>query len=328
MKRSFTSLDPEEALQAAIAIEKRNAALYRSSAETFSRREDELSREIAEIFWEMAIEEDGHCSLLMKKYTERYGSLNLTACLENLAESIELPELEDGNVFAMRIADLPGDICALQVALRAEMMAQEYYRGILAQTPSGELRELYTDLAQAEQDHALYLAVKLGLGMAPNAIESIDATVNCETESPRPLRMLIYGYSTEADTQKLKRAYADSESEGLLQALTRLTPAGRIQIPGEMDDEIAYVSFIRMPQRRKMVFLAPPKLSGAGAKSFCGGEITLDERDRKLSSGIIYPATRVRTFDGEIQLEPSHHAWRLSRIVHWTVNQSSYRRAR
>ena len=62
MKRSFASLDPQEALHVAIFIEERNAELYHRFAEMFVEFRDSESLEIASVFWEMAAEEKNHSS--------------------------------------------------------------------------------------------------------------------------------------------------------------------------------------------------------------------------------------------------------------------------
>ncbi len=100
MRRSFSSLDPQEALHVAIFIEERNAELYHRFAEMFVEFRDSESLEIASVFWEMAAEEKQHSSLLQGKYMEEYGSSRCALTEEDLVEWIEVPKLEDGDVFA------------------------------------------------------------------------------------------------------------------------------------------------------------------------------------------------------------------------------------
>ena len=163
MKRSFASLNPQEALHVAIFIEERNAELYHRFAEMFVEFRDSESLEIAGIFWEMAVEEKNHSSLLQAKYTEEHGSSRCALTEEDLVEWIEVPKLEDGNIFA---ATCEGSITnvrdrALQVALKAELGAQRYYSDLVENTQEGPLRQLYCHLAEMEDGHVAFIQRKL-----------------------------------------------------------------------------------------------------------------------------------------------------------------------
>jgi len=161
MKRSFATLAPPEALYAAILIEQRNADIYDRFAEMFTEFGDEDSLEVAAVFWEMAIEERGHQSLLQQKYTDNYGDAKCELTEEDLVEFIEVPRLETGDLFAETKADRAGRDRALQVALQAELAAQRYYAGLVKQTPAGPLRDVYRDLSQMEDSHIAFLAARL-----------------------------------------------------------------------------------------------------------------------------------------------------------------------
>ncbi len=176
MKRSFTALDPQEILHVAIFIEERNAQLYHRFAEMFVEFGDRDSLEIAGVFWEMAIEERRHGSLLQAKYSEMYGSLSCPFSEEDLVEFIEVPSLEDGDLFA-------GDACncidprdrALQVALKAEASAQHFYSELAENRQPGPLRRIYQELAQMEDGHVRYLEEKLEQNFKRNqACDSLD----------------------------------------------------------------------------------------------------------------------------------------------------------
>jgi len=166
MKRSFISLAPRDALQVAIHIEERNAGLYHQFAEMFVQLGDEQSLEISAVFWEMAIEERGHYSLLRQKYAEQFGYSRSPVTDEDLIEVIELPKLDESAVFVAWDNGLPARNLALQVALTAEISAQSYYVNLVNKTPDGPLREIYSDLAKMEKGHATYLATKLGADAA------------------------------------------------------------------------------------------------------------------------------------------------------------------
>ena len=104
MKRSFASLNPQEALHVAIFIEERNAELYQQFAEMFAEFRDSESLEIASVFQEMAAEEKDHSSKLQTRYMERFGTSSCALTEEDLVELIEVPRLEAGGTFS----PLPG----------------------------------------------------------------------------------------------------------------------------------------------------------------------------------------------------------------------------
>jgi rubrerythrin len=167
MKRSFASLDPQEALHVAIFIEERNAELYHRFAEMFVEFRDSESLEIAGVFWEMAVEEKNHSSILQGKYMEEYGSSRCTLTEEDLIEWIEVPKLEDSDVFATTREGCATKVRdrALRVALKAEEAAQRYYADLVKDTKEGALRRLYRELAVMEDGHVAYIERKL----APHA---------------------------------------------------------------------------------------------------------------------------------------------------------------
>jgi len=163
MKRTFASLDPEEALHVAIFIEERNAEIYQRFAEMFVEFCDRDSLEIASVFWDMAVEEKHHSSLLQSRYMERYGTANCSLTEEDLADFIEVPKLEDGDVFApVREGERSrARERALQVVLTAEQSAQRFYAELVDKTPDGTLRKVYQELATLEDDHVGYIQRKL-----------------------------------------------------------------------------------------------------------------------------------------------------------------------
>ena len=173
MKRAFSSLSAQEALHVAIFIEERNASLYHRFAEMFVEFRDMESLEIAGVFWDMAVEENHHSTRLQQLYTDRFGNSSCTMTEEDIADMIELPRLEDGNV----LSGDPRDISsarerALQVALAAEQNARKFYSSLAAQAPDDKLRRLYGELAAFETDHVEFLERKLTRTAAGNDLKS------------------------------------------------------------------------------------------------------------------------------------------------------------
>jgi rubrerythrin len=158
MQRAFASLDPQEALHVAIFIEERNAGIYHRFAEMFTEFHDAESLEIASVFWDMAVEEKRHSGILQGRYQERYGNASCSLTEEDLLELIEVPRLEDADLFAAGPAPQGGAReKALQIALVAETSAHDFYTKLVEHTEDGPLRRLYTELSIMEDGHVVYL---------------------------------------------------------------------------------------------------------------------------------------------------------------------------
>lgn len=168
MKRSFLTLPPQEALHVAIFIEERNAELYHRFAEMFVEFRDVESLEIAGVFWDMAVEEHHHSTKLQQLYTERFGTAACAVTEEDIQEMIELPKLQDGDVFADSKSATPARERALQVALKAEESARNYYSELAEHTPDAKARKLYRELADFETDHVEFLSRKAAQIAAEN----------------------------------------------------------------------------------------------------------------------------------------------------------------
>ncbi len=169
MKRSFASLNPQEALHVAIFIEERNAELYHQFAEMFLEFCDSESLEIAHIFREMAAEEKDHSSQLQSLYTERFGTSGCALTEEDLVELIEVPHLEQVDLFpAPDRNNVAARDRALQVALNAEQGARKYYTSLVENTEPGPLRQLYRHLAEMEDGHVAFIERKMSPRPAKN----------------------------------------------------------------------------------------------------------------------------------------------------------------
>ena len=169
MKREFTSLSPQEALHVAVFIEERNAALYHRFAEMFVEFRDVESLEIAGVFWDMAVEEYHHSTKLLELYAERFGNTSCAVTEEDILDMIEVPRLEDGDVFGSDPHNAnSARERALLVALAAEQGARKFYSGIADQTTDPKLRRLYRELADFETDHVEFLERKVAQTAAGN----------------------------------------------------------------------------------------------------------------------------------------------------------------
>ena len=163
MKRDFVSLTAQEALHVAIFIEERNAEIYHQFAEMFAEFHEPESLEIASTFWDMANEERQHGTLLQKRYFDRYGTRPCTVTEEDIRDFIEVPRLENGDIFTiskLKVGRSPRQM-ALEIALAAEQNAVRYYTRLAETTEDAELREVYKEFAEFEVGHSDWLDRKV-----------------------------------------------------------------------------------------------------------------------------------------------------------------------
>lgn len=163
MKREFASLTPQEALHVAIFIEERNAEIYHQFAELFAEFHDPESLEIASTFWDMANEERQHGSLLQKRYFERHGTQPCAVTEDDIRDFIEVPQLGKGDIFAISKAGAgrsPREM-ALEVAVAAEQAAIRYYTRLSEITEDADLRSLYREFVDFENNHTECLQKKM-----------------------------------------------------------------------------------------------------------------------------------------------------------------------
>ena len=163
MKRDFASLNTQEALHVAIFIEERNAEIYHQFAELFAGFQDDDSLEIAGTFWDMATEERRHGTQLQQRYFDRYGTRPCAITEEDVRDLIEVPQLASGDIFAISRVQggrSPRQL-ALEVAIAAEQNAVRYYSRLAELTEDTDLRELYREFLDFENDHTDFLEKKI-----------------------------------------------------------------------------------------------------------------------------------------------------------------------
>lgn len=136
----------------AIRIETRNGALYDSLASIFDGYEDS----VAALFREMAGEERAHGMDLKSRFSARFGPLPSLG--GEPEEVIEAADLEDAEALIFDSMTLDR---ALEIGLRAEESAREFYRKEALQTSDPGLQQIYRELAEFEQGHVRALQEKL-----------------------------------------------------------------------------------------------------------------------------------------------------------------------
>ncbi len=155
-QRSFSDLSDREVLALAIQNEEEDGRIYRDFAERL-RADFPAS---AQVFTEMAEEENGHRQMLFDLYRQRFG------------EYIPLIRREDVRGFIRRKPLWMSDAFDIDaMRQRAESMEEEaanFYRRAAARTTDAGVRKLLGDLADIEADHGA-LAHKLTEGISETA---------------------------------------------------------------------------------------------------------------------------------------------------------------
>jgi hypothetical protein len=159
--------------------------------------------------------------------------------------------------------------------------------------------------------------------------ETIDATaMGTSTQMGQnvSVKVTINQFSTQEDRQILVDAFKKGQSKGLVDALTKMKPVGRIAITGTLGYDLSYIALIPSPTGRKIRFAAnrPIKFGEAynagpsTAYNLTAGEIDLNDADKKKSSGVLYPAAQlIINKQGQLQFELRRNPWKLVNIIDW-----------
>ena len=147
MKPHFAELGPSQALQAAIAIERRNTELYRNLAGLFQSYDGKLG----EIFTSMADEETAHRLELEAYLQQKFPGQRPTGDADpGIDEVVEAPDLDEPEVF---IFDNVSVEEAIEMAERAEARACVFYPKMAQQASDAGLRALCQHMAEVEAQH-------------------------------------------------------------------------------------------------------------------------------------------------------------------------------
>src|SRR5580704_18973794 len=181
------------------------------------------------------------------------------------------------------------------------------------------------------------IALLIGLLMITSAptfgqrgsTETIDATAwGTSTQMGRNVgvKIIIYEFSSPEDRDILVEAFKQGQNDGLVNALTKMTSVGRIQIPGTLGFDLSFIREIITPTGRTIRFVTNRKIAFGEAywstqtKSFnlTAGEINLNDKDKSKSGGVLFPAAQLTVNqDGELQWDLNQNPWKLVNIIEW-----------
>jgi hypothetical protein len=160
--------------------------------------------------------------------------------------------------------------------------------------------------------------------------EVIDATaMGTSTQLGKTVnvKVTINQFSTEADRQVLVDAFKKGQHQGLVEALKKMKPVGRIAITGTLGYDLNYIALVKTPTGRRIRFAADRWIrfgeayNNTQSQSFdlTAGEINLDDKDKKKSKGVLYPASQlIINKQGQLQFELRRNPWNLVNIIDWS----------
>jgi hypothetical protein len=175
----------------------------------------------------------------------------------------------------------------------------------------------------------LLTAVTLANSQEDKKIETIDATARgTSTQSGRTVsvKVIISQFSSEEDRAVLVDAFKKGQNQGLVDALSKMKPAGRIAITGTVGSDLAYIRLIRTDTGRKIRFATNRQISfgeayrnsTTTAYNLTAGEFDLNDSDKKKSAGVLYPAAQlVINKDGQLEFQLNKNHWELVGIIDW-----------
>ena len=160
-------------------------------------------------------------------------------------------------------------------------------------------------------------------------VGTIDATaMGTSTQMGRvvSVKVTIYEFSTEEDRAILVEAYKKGQSQGLVNALTKMKSVGRIAITGTIGYELSFIRLIPTDTGRKIRFVTDRPLrfgeayynTQSTAYNLTAGEIEINDSDKDKSSGVLYPAAQlVLNKEGQLEWQLRQNAWKLNNIIDW-----------
>ena len=175
----------------------------------------------------------------------------------------------------------------------------------------------------------LLTAAVSALSQNDRKTETIDATAmgtSTQMGQSVSVKVTINQFSTPEDRQVLIDAFKKGQSKGLVDALTKMKPVGRIAVTGTLGFDLSYIALIPTPTGRKIRFAANRQIrfgeayanSQSMAFDLTAGEFDLNDKDKKKSSGVLYPAAQlIINKQGQLQFELRRNPWKLVNIIDW-----------
>jgi hypothetical protein len=167
------------------------------------------------------------------------------------------------------------------------------------------------------------------LGFSRDKNETIDATAfgtGSQLGQNIGVTLIIYEYSTPEDKDVLLQAFQKGSNKGLVNALQKMKAVGRMSITGTLGSDVSFIKVIPTPTGRKIRFITNRQIrfgeawSDSSSQSFdlSGGELDINDQDKKKSTGVLYPAAQLTiNQEGELNIDLNQNAWKLVDLIDW-----------
>jgi hypothetical protein len=140
------------------------------------------------------------------------------------------------------------------------------------------------------------------------------------------MMLIIYEFSTDDDRQILIDAFNKGQNQGLFNALSKMKAIGRISLTNTLGMDISYIKMAPTPTGRKIRFVTNRTIAygegyadnsnATGTFNLTGGELDLNDSDRKQNKGVLYPAAKlVIDKEGQLQVQLNQNEWQLGNII-------------
>ena len=140
------------------------------------------------------------------------------------------------------------------------------------------------------------------------------------------MMLIIYEFSTDDDRQILIDAFNKGQNQGLFNALSKMKAIGRISLTNTLGMDISYIKMAPTPTGRKIRFVTNRTIAygegyadnsnAPGTFNLTGGELDLNDSDRKQSKGVLYPAAKLAIDkEGQLQIQLNQNEWQLGDII-------------
>ena len=136
----------------------------------------------------------------------------------------------------------------------------------------------------------------------PEIIQATARGTSTQAGKQFQVKLIINDYSTEGDRQILIEAFNKGKNQGLVNALEKMNAVGRIAIEGTLGYDLSFVRAIPTPTGPKIRFVTNRLLrfgetyysTRTADYNLTGGEIDLNNQDKSKSTGILYPAAKLK----------------------------------
>lgn len=170
-------------------------------------------------------------------------------------------------------------------------------------------------------------------GFSRDKDETIDATAfgtGSQMGQNIGVTLIIYEYSTPADKELLVQAFQKGSNQGLVNALQKMKAVGRMSITGTLGSDVSFIKLIPTPTGRKIRFITNRQIrfgeawsdSSTQAFNLSGGELDINDQDKKKSTGVLYPAAQLTiNKEGELSIDLNQNSWKLVDLIDWKGTQ-------